>query len=85
MHPGFRVFLSMFPRISRMMRYPWETKVTTGQPATSAQGVLYYFIENMNDYAIPDNASFLEFSETHQEILVNQDLYSWNDEKKKWS
>jgi hypothetical protein len=28
----------------------------------------------MNDYAIPDNASFLRFSEKCQENLGNQDL-----------
>ena len=34
-----------------------------------SQDVLYSFTDKLNGYAIPDNASFLNFSEIHQEIL----------------
>ena len=47
-----------------------------------SKDVLYFSTDNVNDYAILDN-TFLNFSETYQEILWNQDVYSWNDAKKK--
>ena len=44
-----------------------------------SQDVLYCFTDTMNDYAMPNNASFLKFSEKYQESLRSQDVYSWND------
>ena len=41
-----------------------------------SQDVLYRFIDDMNDYAIPDNQSFLIFSEKCQEVFRNLDAYS---------
>ena len=39
-----------------------------------SQNLLYFFTDNMNDYAIPDKVSFFNFSETCQEILGNHDM-----------
>jgi len=47
-----------------------------------SQDVLFCFSNKMTDFAIPDNASFLKFSEICHEILRNQDAYSWSDAKK---
>ena len=50
-----------------------------------SQDVLCSFTKNMNDCGIPDNVSFLKFSEVYQAIVGNQDEYSWNDGKNGYS
>ena len=71
------------------MKNSWEAKnvvdlvdISKDRMWGLSQGLSYYFTDKMNDYAKRDNTWFSKFSETYQEILGNQDEYSWSDAKK---
>ena len=48
--------------------------ISKDQMRELSQEVLYCLTDNMIDYTIPDNTSFLNFSETYQAILGNWDI-----------